>query len=140
MRNFVVSVLLSEDDLQNLGLQNVTSDQYRKICNTVQQIITEQHFNDALKQACKQVLGWEEFAPKSDTELVEGRRKKAYALFEIHEGLPPIDGLGGWEYNGVDTYKLTVFWTNPLGGDSVKGYFKVIFEPRSDIAKAIYHG
>jgi hypothetical protein len=72
-------------------------------------------------------------------KLEEQRTEVAESLFE-EAILPPIEEFNNcWEYNGKNTFVRTVFWTNPIGDDSVKGYFKVEFKPNSITVKGYWH-
>ena len=58
---------------------------------------------------------------------VEDREMVAEDLFQ-NADLPPIEDVERWEDIGDDTLVCKVFWTNPNGGPSIKGYYKVEFK------------
>jgi hypothetical protein len=72
-------------------------------------------------------------------KLEEQRREVAESLFE-EAILPPIEDFNGcWEYNGKNTFVRTVFWTDPNGGPSVKGNYKVEFQNNTATVKGSWH-
>jgi|APGre2960657373_1045057.scaffolds.fasta_scaffold00757_16 hypothetical protein len=72
-------------------------------------------------------------------KLEEQRTEVAESLFE-EAILPPIEDFNGsWEYNGKNTFVRTVFWTDPNGGPSVKGNYKVEFQNNTATVKGSWH-
>lgn len=137
MREMSFSVTLTDEDLARFGLDpaKVTKQEFRNILASLEDNLMENHFSIALKDA----LNASGLITVIDQgKLYERRLKIAESIFQ-DATLPPIDATNGWESSGKDTLIRTIFWTNPIGGDSVKGNFKVEFKPNSITVNGSWH-
>jgi hypothetical protein len=139
MREMSFSITVSDEDLARFGIDptKVSKPDFRNIVAAIEDNLMEDHFHNAIKNALIDVIGWNETNIDLD-KLEERRLKIAESVFQ-DATLPPIDATNGWESSGKDTLIRTIFWTNPIGGDSVKGNFKVEFKPNSFTVNGSWH-
>jgi|GEM_PF-6337293 len=136
MREMSFSVTLTDEDLARFGLDpaKVTKQEFRNILASLEDNLMENHFSIALKDALN-ASGLTTVIDQG--KLYERRLKVAESLFQ-DATLPPIEAVNPWQSDD-NTYIRTVFWTNPTGGDSVKGNFKVEFKHNSCTVNGSWH-